>query len=363
MKEPDVPVVAAAFIAVFAAVLVYGCAETGNLVKGQAVAQEEFFNSTLHFCSREDCLQRIISQLNNARNSVKCAFYTADEHLIGNIPATVAAEIVFDEKAKAAAANRTMSDCTFRLWRNCATNSANKTVYKSKSNGIMHNKYCIIDGITVITGSFNPTEAAKNDYNDLLIINSTSLAAFYNKNFEQLKGSIKQKTAATAAATAVAKSVNRKAAVLNDTATEVYFCPEDGCAAAVKEKIREAKSSIAFAAYSFTHPEIANELIIKKSEGIAVAGVIEKSTTGSKYSKHAVMAANGIDIKLESSKRLLHHKFFVIDNETVITGSFNPTKNADERNDENMVIIRNNELAKEYAEEFNKIFGDVDARK
>ncbi len=328
-------------IAVAAAVAIYGCTDAAS--SAGAVAREEHFNYTLSFCSEEgeDCLQNLAELLSAAKESAKCAFYRADESLIGNIPVTAAAEIIVDEKARIAA----------------ATNSANKTVYKSKSKGIMHNKYCIIDGITVITGSFNPTAAAKNDYNDLLVINSTSLAAFYNGNFERLKGSAGQKTAVTAAAAAMAKSANRKAAVLNDTATEVYFCPEDDCAEAVKEKIREANSSIAFAAYSFTHPEIANELILKRAEGLAVAGVIEKSTTGSRYSKHNVLAANGIGLWLEASKKLLHFKFFVIDNLTVITGSFNPTKNADERNDENIVIIRDKELAKEYAEEFNKIFG------
>lgn len=350
MKEPNLPaaapaIPAMAFIAVLAALLAYGCTVTGNLAKGQTVAQEEFFNSTLHFCSREDCLQTIISQLNNAKSSARCAFYRMDEQLIDNIPATAAAEIVFDEKAKIAD----------------IVNFANKTVYKSKSKGIMHNKYCVIDNTTILTGSFNPVAAARNDYNNLIIINSTSLAAFYGSNFERLKGnkgSRGQKI--TAAAAVAAKKVNAKPkmAILNNTLVKAYFCPEDNCAAAVKERIREAKSSIAFAAYSFTHPEIASELIIKASEGVAVAGIIEKSTTSSKYSKHAAMAANGIGIRLESSKRLMHHKFFVIDNETVITGSFNPTRNADERNDENIIIIRNKGLANAYAEEFNQIYGD-----
>lgn len=339
----------AMFSALIAAVVaIYGCTEQ----KPNAAAKEEFFNYTLSFCSEkgEDCLKNLAELLSSAKESVKCAFYTADEHLIGNISAR-ATEIVFDEKAEIAAAK--------------FNNIDNASIYKSKSKGIMHNKYCIIDNSIVMTGSFNPTAAAKNDYNDLLVINSTSLAAFYNGNFGQLKGSARQKTAVTSAAAAVknVKPIKPKMAILNSTIAEVYFCPEDGCAKAVKEKIRKANSSIVFAAYSFTHPEIANELIFKRAEGLAVAGVIEKSTTGSKYSKHSVMAANGIGIKLETSKRLLHYKFFVIDNETVITGSFNPTKNADERNYENVIIIRDKELANAYAKEFSKIFGDVGVQK
>lgn len=52
----------------------------------------------------------------------------------------------------------------------------------------------------------------------------------------------------------------------------------------------------------------------------------------------------------------MHHKFFVIDNKTVITGSFNPTKAADYSNDDNLVVIRNTEIAKQYSHEFQRIY-------
>lgn len=306
----------------------------------EAPATEESFNYTAQFCSGEDCLQELTNLLKAARKSVLCAFYRADESVISSIPPEARTEVVVDEKAKAA-----------------ELNLGRLKIHKSKSKGIMHDKYCIIDNTTVLTGSFNPTAAAKNDYNNILIINSTALASFYSSDFKKLKSGTGQKSTATAAVAANQRAKPKKA-MLNNTAVEVYFCPQDNCAEAVKRKLSGANESIIFAAYSFTHPEIANELILKRSEGVAVAGVIEKSTTGSKYSKHAAMAANGINVHLESSKRLMHHKFFVIDNETVITGSFNPTKNADTRNDENIIIIENPAVAEEYVAEFHRIYGD-----
>ena len=148
-----------------------------------------------------------------------------------------------------------------------------------------------------------------------------------------------------------------KVAVLNDTIVKVHFCPQDSCADAVKKELEKANSSILFAAYSFTSSEMANELILKSREGVRVSGVIEKSTAGSSYSKDKVLAANGIPVLLESSKRLMHHKFFVINGTTVITGSFNPTENANSRNDENIIIIVNAAVAEKYSDEFNRIYG------
>lgn len=340
MRRYGLAVLILAALAVAAAAVISGLQN-----QGQGTAEEEFFNYTVHFCSEENCLWIMSGHLRSAKLSVKCAFYRADPPLISSIPETVAAEVVVDEKAKAAAAN-----------------PRNLTLYRAKSRGIMHNKYCIIDGARIVTGSFNPTAAAKNDYNNMIMINSTALASFYSSDFEKLKlesiggSTANNKQAPTAAAVAVGKT-RHKTAILNKTAVEVYFCPKDGCAEAVMEELRKATSSITFAAYSFTHPEIANELALKASEGVAVAGVIEKSTTGGKYSKHAMLAANRIRVKIETSKRLMHHKFFVIDDKTVITGSFNPTENAAYRNDENIIIVENAALAQKYLEEFGRITG------
>jgi len=51
----------------------------------------------------------------------------------------------------------------------------------------------------------------------------------------------------------------------------------------------------------------------------------------------------------------MHHKVWIIDGKTVITGSFNPTKAGNEKNDENLVIIHDKEIAGQYLEEFKRI--------
>ncbi len=104
--------------------------------------------------------------------------------------------------------------------------------------------------------------------------------------------------------------------------------------------------------YSLTHLKIANELVLKRAEGIEVKGIIEKSTTGSQYSKHEMLASNDVDVKLENTKKLLHHKVFIIDKKIVITGSMNPTKSGIGRNDENVLIIHSEDVAFKYLKQF-----------
>jgi phosphatidylserine/phosphatidylglycerophosphate/cardiolipin synthase-like enzyme len=53
----------------------------------------------------------------------------------------------------------------------------------------------------------------------------------------------------------------------------------------------------------------------------------------------------------------MHHKVIVIDDETVITGSFNFSASADKSNDENVVILRNPDIARRFADEFQRVYG------
>ena len=348
--------------------VIYGCAQQQETQQGRVaqVAREEFFNYTVHFCAEEDCMKLVAAELIAATESVNCAFYGLSNgllhelvqahnittHNITNVESLrqvqmpVQIRIVVDSKAP-------MSESYVE----------DGIVHRYKGLGIMHNKYCVLDNRTVLTGSFNPTATAaaktKRDYNNLLIINSTTLAAFYQKDFQGLANQRPRPQAAKGAQGArtirTIRTITGNIVMLNGTAVEAYFCPENSCAAAIIRELRKANGSIAFAAYSFTSAEIANELIIKASQGVNVSGIIEHSTAGSKYSKHNALAANSVNVKLENSKKLMHHKFFVIDGSVVITGSFNPTENADKRNAENIIIIKNRQIAGKYDEEFNRI--------
>jgi len=134
------------------------------------------------------------------------------------------------------------------------------------------------------------------------------------------------------------------------------FCPEDNCAYNVKKAINNSKHSIYFMTFSFTHGGIATDLVIKHEQGVTIKGIFEKMQAGSKYSKFNLLDYQGIEVKKDNNPANMHHKVFIIDNETVITGSFNPSKNADENNDENILIIHDKAVAEKYLEEFNVLW-------
>lgn len=136
---------------------------------------------------------------------------------------------------------------------------------------------------------------------------------------------------------------------------EVYFCQVDNCQQEVISELQHAKYNIYFMTFSFTDDDIGNFLIEKHNQGVDIKGIFEKSQI-SKYSEYEKLKQNNITVILDNNKYYMHHKVFIIDNSTVITGSYNPTRSGNEKNDENLVIIHDKSIANEYLKEFIRLW-------
>lgn len=130
---------------------------------------------------------------------------------------------------------------------------------------------------------------------------------------------------------------------------EVYFSPKGGCTEAVVKAIASAKSRILVQAYSFTSAPIAKALVDAHERGVDVRVILDKSQRGEKYSSADFVQHAGIPIWIDAKHHIAHNKIMIIDGATVITGSFNFTKNAEQNNAENLLVIRSPELATKYA--------------
>jgi len=225
----------------------------------------------------------------------------------------------------------------------------NRSFVKADRSGLMHNKFCIIDGKRVSSGSMNPTDndAHKNN-NNLLLIHSKSLAGNYEDEFQELwKGVFKK-----------GRKVANPSIDLSGILIQNYFCPEDHCADMVKEELKKAQHSIYFMTFSFTHEGISNTILFQYSQNVSVKGVMEVRQID-KDSAYKVLAYQTGAVRKDGNKYNLHHKVFIIDEATVVTGSFNPSKNGDTRNDENLLIIHDKAIAARYVNEFEQVWNEA----
>lgn len=130
--------------------------------------------------------------------------------------------------------------------------------------------------------------------------------------------------------------------------TQVYFSPNGGAQEAVVKEISNAKKSIFVQAYSFTNQPIAKALVEAQRRGVSVFVILDKSNRTAKYSAGDFTDHFGIDTYIDDKHAIAHNKIMIIDKETVITGSYNFTKAAENSNAENLLVIRSSQLADLY---------------
>jgi len=225
-------------------------------------------------------------------------------------------------------------------------------VIGDRREGLMHNKFTVIDRMEVWSGSMNYTanDAYRND-NNLIRIRSTVLAEDYtvefNEMFEQDLFGVDKRSATPH------PRVN-----INGTEIEVYFSPDDGVMDHIADLITGARESIYFLAYSFSADKISHAMLARAQTGITLAGVFEKAqvtaqNTGSEYQP---LRLAGLDVWLDANPKNMHDKIILIDGTIVITGSYNLTGSAEEKNDENILIIHDAEIAALFLQDFQRIY-------
>ena len=133
---------------------------------------------------------------------------------------------------------------------------------------------------------------------------------------------------------------------------EVFFSPRGGCTEAVEREIARAKNSIWVQAYSFTSAPIAEALVQAARRGVQVGVILDKSNRTGRYSAADFLAHARIPTWIDSKHAIAHNKVIIIDSATVITGSFNFTRAAEENNAENLLLLRSPSLAARYIENF-----------
>lgn len=217
-------------------------------------------------------------------------------------------------------------------------------------DGYMHHKFVVIDNRFVWTGSYNTTYngAYKND-NNVIWIDSIPVAENFTKEFQTIFASRGEEKLPQ-------KNIPHPQVTLSDgTQILSYFSPGSETISPLLNEINSAQKSIDFMAFSFTHDKIGKAMLDQYENGIKVGGVFDENQI-SKYSEYHLMKESGMDVKIDETSGTMHHKVIMIDEETVITGSYNFSRNAEIRNSENLLIIKGNkDVARAYIEEYSRL--------
>ena len=218
---------------------------------------------------------------------------------------------------------------------------------------LMHNKFWIFDGQTVWTGSTNITQNGNfRNNNNVIVIQSTRLAAIYEREFQEMwDGKFGPRSPST---------VNDQSITINGTPIQALFAAEDEVISKLIPLVQNAKTSIRFMAFSFTHDELGAAVLARAKAGVDVMGIFETRGSETEFSELPKLYCAGVPVRQDGNPGTFHHKVFIIDNNIVITGSLNFSENADDSNDENVLIITNPDIAKLYLQEFERRWAEAE---
>lgn len=216
--------------------------------------------------------------------------------------------------------------------------------------GLMHNKFMVIDKSEVWMGAMNYTDSGTyDDNNSMMRIKSTKVADDYSQEFKEMFENDE-----------FGPDVNPQTpyptVTIDGTRLDVYFSPDDGVLNALGLLLTHAEESIYFLAFSFTSNELGAVVRQKKEAGLDVEGVMDeeqiKSNTGTEFDP---FRQKGVDVLIDGNAGQMHHKVFIIDKKIVAFGSYNFSQSAEKTNDENLIVVYNPQIAEQFVQEFERV--------
>src|SRR5215207_9617845 len=217
-------------------------------------------------------------------------------------------------------------------------------------SALMHNKFWIFDGQILWTGSTNITlnGVFKQD-NNTVVIQSPELATIYEREFQEMwDGQFGPRSPS---------QLDQQSVVVNGSPIQVVFTSEDPALAdSIIPIVNSATKSIRFLAFSYTDFPLAEAMIKRAQAGVNVAGVFEKVVSDTDAAEFKTLSCAQIPVRRDGNGGFMHNKVIVVDERFVITGSLNFSTNAEESNDENVIIIDNPDIAKLYMQDFKRVW-------
>ncbi len=246
----------------------------------------------------------------------------------------------------------------------------------NSSYGIMHNKFVIFDANSsdpnkpyVWTGSTNWTVVQIDgpDRNSVITIQDQALALGYKIEFEEMWGGSAMTPDLVNSRFGPYKTDNTPHTyIIGGKTINSYFSPSDNVTSKIISAINSADSDINIATMVLTRTDISNAIINKYNSGLTNLNIVTdtQNPSGNQFEiLKAALATNHV-VKFTNSG-IMHHKFMVVDNfnstsdPLVLLGSHNWSSSAENKNDENTLIVHDLNIANQYYQAFAYLYLDA----
>ncbi len=138
---------------------------------------------------------------------------------------------------------------------------------------------------------------------------------------------------------------------------EVCFSPDEPCDEKLWKFIQSAQKSLDIAVFDLTHEKITHEILMA-SRRIPVRILVDAGRSKMNYSTVSTLIKAGTNVRYGKQRSYMHHKFTLVDGKRLETGSFNYTRNAYLRNQENQLYLDDPAIVQRYVDQFEKMWRD-----
>lgn len=283
------------------------------------------------------------------------------------------------------------------ILRNAQVPTLDDTADGSRGSGLMHHKFVLIDNNILVTGSANFTlsgihgdmgeTASRGNPNHLLRIESPELVSVFREEFNFMWGGGGDESPQSRFGL---QKPNRplRSFTVNDTLVSVQFSPtsttlpwEESTNGAIATAIDSAQETIDLALFVFSSQPIADQLLQRHQTGVEIRALIDRGFAFRYYSEGLDLlgvaladsqcryevdnqpwrsAISTVGVPQLPPGDILHHKFGLVDDSLVITGSHNWSKAANTSNDEALLMIQNETVAAHFRREFDRLYATAE---
>jgi phosphatidylserine/phosphatidylglycerophosphate/cardiolipin synthase-like enzyme len=241
---------------------------------------------------------------------------------------------------------------------------------------LFHHKFIVIDGVAALTGSLNLTrQASRMNWENVILLEGGDIAREFTTEFERLwesslgpleplklapldtRAPLIRPREREGAPGASGSSDGVEHPFEWDESEAVMFPCGPGGNARLCEYIASARTSVIVAALAITSDDVRRALLGVHKRGTQVQILADWDKSDEAGSDVGWLRSKGVPVRtVRAEGSMLHHKFLVLDHSLVLTGSFNFTRSASERNFENILVVRSNGCAEAFEDEFGRLW-------
>ena len=156
------------------------------------------------------------------------------------------------------------------------------------------------------------------------------------------------------------KNANSALLTRNPEKADAYFSPGDECRNIIINQIMYAVKKINICVFTISDDRITSAIMDSHKRGRDVRIITDNDKSLDLGSDIARLAKEGIAVKMDATPNHMHHKFMVVDDSALITGSYNWTLSAAKYNHENVLITREGGVVKSFMKEFSQLWNTME---